>query len=396
MKHDWPLTLLGEILTERREVPSSKDLESERVRIIGKIAFDTGKIEFRSSANTKTGMILIYPGDFVVSGINAAKGAIAVYDELAEEPVAATIHYSAYVPDRNRVDIMFLWWMLRSQFFRELLSEFLPGGIKTELRASRLLRVPIPLPTLAEQQRLLIKLQALYERLGEASALRINASENARAIIKSALRHLAQRVEPLGTLGDVLQTAPRNGWSARCDNAGDGIPVLSLKAITGFHYRSTEFKRTSLHAPKDGHFWLRPGDLLISRSNTPELVGHAAIYNGFPSPCIYPDLMMRIEVKHEKVDKRFVWYWLQSPLTREHITKYCKGTSPTMKKISQKTVMMIPFPSKLSLLKQKQAVAELDALQAEVGKLDRLQHETAADLQALFPSILDHAFKGDL
>ena len=38
----------------------------------------------------------------------------------------------------------------------------------------------------------------------------------------------------------------------------------------------------------------------------------------------------------------------------------------------------------------------LDALQAEVDALKRLQAETAAELAALLPAILDKAFKGEL
>ncbi len=53
-------------------------------------------------------MILIRPGDFVVSGINAEKGAIAVYGENETKPIAATIHYGAYVPDKTRVDVSYL------------------------------------------------------------------------------------------------------------------------------------------------------------------------------------------------------------------------------------------------------------------------------------------------
>ena len=38
----------------------------------------------------------------------------------------------------------------------------------------------------------------------------------------------------------------------------------------------------------------------------------------------------------------------------------------------------------------------MDALQAEVDALKRLQAETAAELDALLPAILDRAFKGEL
>ena len=67
-----------------------------------------------------------------------------------------------------------------------------------------------------------------------------------------------------------------------------------------------------------------------------------------------------------------------------------------MKKISQPLVMSIPFPSGVPLAEQRRIVAELDALQAEVDALKRLQAETSAELDALLPAILDRAFKGEL
>jgi hypothetical protein len=45
---------------------------------------------------------------------------------------------------------------------------------------------------------------------------------------------------------------------------------------------------------------------------------------------------------------------------------------------------------------QRRIVSELDALQAEVDALKRPQAETAAELDALLPAILDRAFKGEL
>jgi type I restriction enzyme S subunit len=41
-------------------------------------------------------------------------------------------------------------------------------------------------------------------------------------------------------------------------------------------------------------------------------------------------------------------------------------------------------------------VAELNALQAEVDALKRLQSGTSTELDALLPSILDRAFRGEL
>jgi type I restriction enzyme S subunit len=49
----------------------------------------------------------------------------------------------------------------------------------------------------------------------------------------------------------------------------------------------------------------------------------------------------------------------------------------------------------LRTIEQHRIVAELDALQAEVDVLKRLQAETATELDALLPAILDRAFKGE-
>jgi type I restriction enzyme S subunit len=50
----------------------------------------------------------------------------------------------------------------------------------------------------------------------------------------------------------------------------------------------------------------------------------------------------------------------------------------------------LPFPE------QKGLSAYFSKLQAKVDSLKRLQAETAAELDALLPSVLDRAFKGKL
>ena len=55
--------------------------------------------------------------------------------------------------------------------------------------------------------------------------------------------------------------------------------------------------------------------------------------------------------------------------------------------------IQIPVPP---VNEQRRILAELDALHAEVDALKRLQTDTAGELDALVPSILDCAFKGEL
>ena len=49
-----------------------------------------------------------------------------------------------------------------------------------------------------------------------------------------------------------------------------------------------------------------------------------------------------------------------------------------------------------ALDEQRRIVAYLDALQAQVNELTALQDVTQAELDALLPSVLDRAFRGEL
>ena len=84
-----------------------------------------------------------------------------------------------------------------------------------------------------------------------------------------------------------------------------------------------------------------------------------------------------------------------------HFVGYLRGhleeiaPQSAQKNINLGILTEVPVP-KLALAEQRRIVAEMDALQAEVDALKRLQAETAAELDALLPAILDKAFKGKL
>src|SRR4030042_5655236 len=188
MSRPWAMVPLEEILRERQEVPAAETLANGGIRIVAKIGFNDGKIQLRNGSETKTGMILVRPGDLLVSGINAAKGAIAIYGEENTEPITATIHYGAYIPNKSRVDVNYLWWLLRSNTFRDLLLRYVPGGIKTELKAKRLLPIPVPLPSVEEQRRIVAKVEDLAAKIEEARRPRNESVNESEALAHSISR----------------------------------------------------------------------------------------------------------------------------------------------------------------------------------------------------------------
>ena len=79
---------------------------------------------------------------------------------------------------------------------------------------------------------------------------------------------------------------------------------------------------------------------------------------------------------------------------RDQIVDLAKTTSGIWK-VNQKHIAsrLIPVPS---LDEQRRIVVYLDGLQAKVDELKRLQGQTQEELDALMPSVLAKAFKGEM
>lgn len=161
----WQYKSLSEFLKERenRFKPDDKTISS--YKRLDKIDF-SGQIHI-SEKPSKTDMILIEPGDLVISGINVAKGALAVYEGY--EPITATIHYSSYMFNKDKIDINFLKRFLKSPTFISELQKQVKGGIKTEIKAKHLLSLKVRIPELIEQQKINQHFDATENEIAELS-----------------------------------------------------------------------------------------------------------------------------------------------------------------------------------------------------------------------------------
>lgn len=333
-------------------------------------------------------------GDVVYNKLFAWKGAFAIADDAVDGHIVSD-KFPTYEIDETVLDPDYFRFFLQTPalaFQAERLSKGAAAISKLTLNPPQFWDLTLPLPKLPDQRRIASRLAQARTGLDEAKSLR-RASDAAGAALVSSL--IAKRLSGFpvtGRVKDVLTGKPRNGWSAPCDNIDGGTPVLSLGAVTGFEYRSSEHKLTSEPTKADGHYWLRAGDLLMTRSNTEQLVGHVAIYDGVPAPCIYPDLMMRVPVDPQLADTRFVYYWLRTPNIRALVQRAGSGTSSTMKKITQGDVMDLPFPVATPVEEQRSVVAELDRILLTVAQMRSEQQRSRNDLDVLFPSLLDAAF----
>ena len=158
---EWKKVKIGDFLTEREGRYKPNDKEISKYQRLDKIDF-SGHIHI-SDKPTKTDMIIVFPGDLVISGINVAKGAISVYQ--GKEPVCATIHYSSYTFDDKKVDLDYFKYFVKSPAFIFALQQQVKGGIKTEIKPKHLLPLEISLPDLSTQKEIVKVLSKKIEKV---------------------------------------------------------------------------------------------------------------------------------------------------------------------------------------------------------------------------------------
>lgn len=402
MPERWPQVALGEILTERNETPDPALVRAGDIPIISKIRFSDGGIEYRTDSETNTKMILIHPGDLVLSGINAMKGAIAINDPETARKAAATIHYSTYQVNKERADIRYLWWLLRSQYFQEILTQQVPQGIKTELKAVRLLPIIIPLPELSEQQRIIEKLLNVTQLIYEAEHLHSITFKELEHLIQSSLANELSKFKERRKFNEFFSESPRNGLSLKANTIKNhtdldtgGIAFIKLGAISFGKFDPNAIKIVDIDLPDSSPFWIQPNDLLMGRGNSMELVGRVVLYKGEKHKFAFPDLTIRLRVNFEKVLPEFVELYMMSLEAREYIESKATGTSPTMKKVSQPVIAAIPFPD-IPLNQQRIILERMEILQKRIKEILDLQEKCISELTGLVSSIITNAFRGDL
>ena len=84
-------------------------------------------------------------------------------------------------------------------------------------------------------------------------------------------------------------------------------------------------------------------------------------------------------------------------LMSSNVQTYLKDTTRTLAQptLNVRQLEQTPIPL-VPLEEQHRIVAYLDSLQAKIDALKHLQAQTQAELDALLPSVLDRAFKGEL
>ena len=371
---------------------------SKTYRQIGVKLWGTGAYERESVKGAQTKyktLFLMEEGDIVVNKIWARNGSVAVVtNELAGS--YGSNEFPTFTPDRSQLDPMWFHWITKARFFWERCDEQSRGTSgQNRIKPEKFLKINIPLPPLSEQRRIVERLEHLASKIEEARELHSEAQKYSTSLMEAAVNRSFEALVNTETkrLASVTSkigsgSTPKGGKSVYLDK---GIPFFrSLNVrMRAFQWKDLAFVDSETHQiMRSTH--VQPGDVLLNITGAS--IGRVACA---PSQIETANVNQHVSITRPLpiLNNRFLMYWLSQPLMQEAINDQQKGATRQALTKGQIEAFEIPLPS---ISEQLKIVDYLDSFQAKVDSLKQLQGQTRGELDALLPSILDKAFRGEL
>lgn len=440
----WPTVALGDVLRRSEHIipiDPEATYKEVTVRINGK-----GVVQRRQVQGVEIAADRRYQaksGQFIISRIDARHGASGLIpDEL--DGAVVTNDFPLFDVAEDRLDAGFLSWMSKTASFVELCKRASEGTTnRVRLSEDRFKGLSIPLPPFDEQRRIVARIDELAAKVAEACRLRAVAIEEVEAHWPATLKiafdgRLVSPVSFKASAQELLTHSARlhagyqesnhnNAYPHKPHIIGDGpyiLPkgwcwttvgsvlthmvdcvndtpnfseidtgLLGLKTTNIRPYR-LDLQRRWYVTPDDFASWNRrqspqAGDIVLTREAP---VGYVCMVPEGISACLTQRLML-LRAENRVIQGRYLLHFLNSPCFADQIMASGRGQTHPHIRVGDAPHFLLPLPP---MEQQVKIVAELDALQSKLDSVKALQTETAAELDAMLPAILDKAFKGEL
>src|SRR5258706_2469448 len=419
------------------------------------VAEETGKIDLsarRPKREVAKGYVRFMEGDVIFAKITPCmeNGKVAPVVGLPGEHAAGSTEFHVFRPAAT--DQRYLWYWLVGRGFRGRAKRNMSGSAgQLRVPVDWLRKADFPLAPLAEQRRIVARMDALFAEVAEGEAALAEARKGLgtfrRALLKAAVtgeltkdwrtanlksetgHELLSRIataratkapakarrrrnadaQPLdtynltelpegwawATVDEVKTGHQRNGISIPGTPSPPGVKAMRLDALTARGLNLNSVRYIPLPEDRIQDYRVNSGDLLISRANgSPEFVGRAVYVADIGETVVFPDTIIRYPLG---ADQQIGW-WIElawnSPFGRSQIQRLAKTTAGILK-ISQEDIaqiaLPIPPPAEPAEILRRVSTA-LTAADDTLAMLDA----EAADAARLKQSMLKAAFEGRL
>jgi len=381
MKTEWPKVKLTEVLRNRKEFVTIDDLTTykrPRVQLHAKGIVLRDEVP-GALIKTKKQQVC-QSGELLVAEIDAKVGGFGIVPEFLDRTIVSS-HYFLFSIDESKLNRRYLDFFIRTPaFFDQIKAQ---GSTNyAAIRPSEVLDYEIPLPPLTEQRRIVARIEELAAQINEARTFQKQAEIEEQRMLASAFVSITGGVKRQ-SLGDV---APIIRRSVKIEATTD-YRELGIRSFGKGTFHKPPINGLSLGTKR--LFQIYPGDLVFN--NVFAWEGAVAVAQPEDDERFGSHRFITCAPKAGICTSNFLCFFF---LTKEGLSLLGEGSpggAGRNRTLGVEALMRIPVP-----LPEYRAQIWFDNLQAEVSSLKRVHTETTAELDALIPSILDKAFKGEL
>lgn len=391
MKDGWKIVTLGNLVTFERGLTYSKGdevasstigvLRSNNVDLathtlnLDEIRYLRSDFEVPSNKRVRKSSLLMC----MSNGSKDHLGKVALIDSDIDYAFGGFM--GLLIPNESLVLAKYLYYALTSKSFKDYIHSLSDGANINNLKYKDLSSFEIHLPSLSEQQQIVDNLEHGLAKVDELKVIAGKNFEHSIALLQSALKQslLPKDSWSKSTLVDVVKII--NGRAYSKDELLNRGKYRVLRVGNFFTNDSWYFSDLELDDDK----YCEKGDLLYawSASFGPK------IWDG--EKVIYHYHIWKVQPS-EQIDKKFLFYWLQSCYLTSQVMSRLHGTTMVhiTKGIMESTVLQYP-----SLTEQRTIASTLDALFSKCQLLKEDYAKTLALCDDLKHSILRRAINSE-
>lgn len=292
----------------------------------------------------------------------------------------------------NDVDKKYLFYYLE-KVTAELYTKTHGSGM-VHITKGPFMSTPINIPPLAEQQRIVSRIEELSSNLDEAVQT-LQTTKQQLAVYRQTVRKKAygKNYTEIAEMGDIcadIRIGPFGTMLHKEDYVAGGIPVINPQHIKNLQiHPSDKNSITPEKALELNNYRIMANDIIMGRRGE---MGRAAAVTEKEDGwiCGTGSILFRLKPEY---DAEFYAQLLSSPDTVHYLEE--KATGTTMKNLNEGIVRHIPVPM-VSRSEQRDITNELNVCLSVCDSIEKTVDDSLVQAEALRQSILKKAFEGRL
>ncbi|MFJ3832074.1 restriction endonuclease subunit S [Streptomyces sp. NPDC090046] len=336
----------------------------------------------------------VIAGDLVLASLGEILPRVAIVPELGSPAIVKADVIRARI--HESVSTKWILYALLAPQSRDYANSRIKGVGRPRLGLGEIRGLPIPVPPLAEQHRIVEVLESLLSHLDSAVSALESSRRRIEGLRKTVFLDLVPEELPDGWRGATVEEAGtvELGRARHPDwHTGPEMhPYLRVANVFEDRIDAADVMEMDFTGLFE-KYKLRDGDVLLNEGQSPHLVGRPALYRGHPENVAFTNSLLRFKANPDVLPE-----WALMVFQRHlHARRFMREVRITtnIAHLSAKRLKVIEFPIP-PLEVQKERVVRCDELLSGLAAMDRVASRNLQRARALRKTLLNRAFSGQL